>query len=198
MGVPNCRMVHTTIWESEQFISLTLPERLLFIGMITIGDDDGRLKGDPRFLKRMFFYSDRITTSTVKKMCDHLEGVGLITRYTVNGASFIAHPNWKKYQKLRSDRLKLSNIPAPTSNIMLPTDNQTLEPLEAIEVNKSQSKEKTKVNKLRSTQNTEKEIGTKNNSDGRRSPRVLMQLGIDRHEQEKAYKHTIDLSDLRI
>ena len=112
MGLPNCRMVHTQIWESEQFLKQSVPTRLLFIGMITIADDSGRLKGDAHYLKRMFFYRDRVSTASVEKMIQGLEESGLIIRYFVEDTAYIVHPHWRKYQKLRLDRTRISHIPA--------------------------------------------------------------------------------------
>jgi len=110
-------MVHTQIWESEQLLKQSVPARLLYIGMITIADDSGRLRGDARYLKRMFFYVDHISAASVEKMIQDLEKSGLIIRYTAEGTAYIAHPNWRKYQKLRLDRTRISHIPAPPSDI---------------------------------------------------------------------------------
>lgn len=117
MGLPNCRMVHTQIWESEQFLKQSVPTRLLFIGMITIADDSGRLRGDARYLKRMFFYVDHISVASVEKMIKGLEKSGLIIRYVAEGTDYIAHPHWRKFQKLRLDRTRISHIPAPPPDI---------------------------------------------------------------------------------
>jgi len=45
------RMLHKTISTSSQVNKLSLPARLLFTWAIAHADDDGRLRGDPEYIK---------------------------------------------------------------------------------------------------------------------------------------------------
>ena len=93
--------------------------------MITAGDDEGRLRGDAAFFKRVFFFDDHVSVEKLEKMIDRIHESGLILKYKVNDNFYILHPKWKKYQQLRADRSKPSEIPAPPSDIWQPSDTRT-------------------------------------------------------------------------
>jgi hypothetical protein len=122
--VPNKRMLHSKIWESSQFLELNYVGRLLFIGMISLGDDEGRLRGDGWYLKGHIFSRDRVTPKEIEKLRDQIEKKGLIIVYKRETEIFIQHPNWTKYQTLRKDRFRYSEYPSPPSDIWQPSDNQ--------------------------------------------------------------------------
>ena len=122
--IPAKRMLHTKIWYSDQFASLKPIECLLYIGMITLGDDDGRLRGDGRFLGGQIFPFRKISPRQVEKMRDRIAEVGLIVIYSTQKGLCISHPNWNQYQTLRKDRAKPSDIPPPLVANPQPTDNQ--------------------------------------------------------------------------
>ncbi len=111
-------MIHETIFSSVQVSKLTKPARLLYIGMIILGDDSGRLRGSPAFLRsRIFPYDDDIKLKDVENWRNEVIKEKLVDLYSNSLSSnldeFIVHPNWKKYQSLRSDRIKESKIPSP-------------------------------------------------------------------------------------
>jgi len=45
------RMLHNKISKSLQVDSLPVPAQLLFTWMISWADDEGRLKGEPKYIK---------------------------------------------------------------------------------------------------------------------------------------------------
>ena len=47
------RMIDPNIWQSEDFNSLSLMGRLLFIGMFSNADDEGRGIANPVFLRHV-------------------------------------------------------------------------------------------------------------------------------------------------
>jgi len=107
------RMIHDKIWASEQFGYLSQQARLLYIGIITLADDDGRLKGSPHYLRGQIFpYDEDVSASTVEIWRDEIVAQKLITKYEVEGSTFLQHPKWSEYQTLRADRKKVSNIPS--------------------------------------------------------------------------------------
>lgn len=113
MGKTVKRMIHSSIWESDQFVSLNARQRLTYIGLISIADDEGRLRGNPALLKsKIYPMDDGITSGTIESDLQAVEGAGLIIRYSVNGAVFIQHPNWEEYQNIRNDLFKPSKWPA--------------------------------------------------------------------------------------
>ncbi len=118
------RMLHTDIWKSKQVSSLSIQARLLFVGLITLGDDDGRLKGDAALLRSEIFPRDaKVTVQDVTKWLGEIVKIGLVLKYEADGEEYLAHPNWTRYQTLRSDRRKESHIPAPPVGLV-PTVGQ--------------------------------------------------------------------------
>lgn len=122
------RMIHTTIWVSGQVAKLSRDARLLYIGTITIADDDGRLKGSPAYLRSQIFpYDEDVTIGDVRKWLEEILKLKLITKYIVEDEDYLSHPNWSEYQTLRADRRKESHIPSPDGQMATsgqPTDNQ--------------------------------------------------------------------------
>lgn len=112
-------MVHRTIWASGQVAKLSPMARLLFIGLITLGDDDGRLKGSPALIRSQIFpYDDDIKVADVAKMLVEIEAQKLVIGYEVEGEQCYFHPKWEEYQHIREDRRRESNIPAPTLDFL--------------------------------------------------------------------------------
>ena len=121
------RMIHTSLWQNEQFAKLSDKAKLLYIGTITIADDDGRLKGNSLILKGQIFPLDEaVTSDQVRKYINECVKVKLVNYYEVNGQYFLEHPNWQKFQTLRSDRKKDSEIPSfsDITTDSQPYDNQ--------------------------------------------------------------------------
>lgn len=108
------RMVHSSIWASGQVAKLSREGRLLYVGLITLGDDDGRFKGAPALLRSQVYpYDDDVKVADVAKWLKEIEDQKLIVGYEVDGQPYFFHPKWETYQHIREDRRKDSNIPAP-------------------------------------------------------------------------------------
>lgn len=144
-------MMHVCLWDSEQFVSLKFQERLLYIALITYADDYGRFKLDPKFWKRRVFHSDRIGPPTIKQMLDRLQEVGLIASQPTLSCTIGYHPNWDRYQKLRSDRAKTSDFPELEGVTGIPNDipKTSEDKLRKVEVSEEKvSKNKTPKEKM--------------------------------------------------
>lgn len=59
--MPRQRMIRPEIWTDEGFLSLTVPARLMFIGMISGAYDEGHGLATARCLKAYVFPGDDIT-----------------------------------------------------------------------------------------------------------------------------------------
>lgn len=110
-------MMYASLWSNEEFAKLSPNAKLLYLGTITFADDDGRLKGNSAILRSQVFpLQPEITVEEVRKWLNEVVRVGLVTHYKSEDKYFIQHPNWTKYQLLRSDRKKESNLPPPDVN----------------------------------------------------------------------------------
>lgn len=111
------RLITSEIFSNERFGDLPMGARLLFVGMITNADDEGRIKASPRFLKhRVFPYDDEVSTQDVKVWRDQCHELGLVSIYSPNGQDYISLVGWKEHQAIRKDRFKPSRLPQPPDN----------------------------------------------------------------------------------
>lgn len=107
------RTIKPEIWHDEFFASLPYEGRLLWIGLITQADDEGRLRGNPNLLRSMIFPYDTITGKRIETILRRLEQGCLILRYEARGEAFIQLAKWSKHQRI--NRPSESLLPAPPS-----------------------------------------------------------------------------------
>lgn len=92
------RMIDPAFWQSESLMELDYRQRLLFIGLISNADDQGRLKGNPKLVKAMVFPFDDIAADEVEADLNELETVECIAIYRVGSKTCIQVLNWWSYQ----------------------------------------------------------------------------------------------------
>lgn len=86
--------------------------RLLFAGLWTIADKEGRLDDRPKKIKAMLLPFDEADCDVLlQQLNDHK----FIIRYRVNGECYIQISNWKKHQNPHCKEAA-SEIPAPIEN----------------------------------------------------------------------------------
>jgi len=124
-------MIEPEIWRNEKTGSLPDTGRLLFIGIFSSADDDGRLKASPKFLKATIFpYDNDKTDEQIRKLRDLCASLGLIRVYSKNGREYLDIPGWEEHQKIRKDRYNPSKLPSfdeadnQVATIGQPNDNQ--------------------------------------------------------------------------
>jgi hypothetical protein len=105
------RTIKPEITQSESLGKVCRDSRLLFILMITLADDAGRLRGHPLFLARVLFPFDCTSEQQIIDWLEELENAGSITRYEVDGNSYAQLNNWLRHQRI--DRPTPSRLPGP-------------------------------------------------------------------------------------
>jgi hypothetical protein len=111
MGRTRIRTIKPVIWEHEKLGRLSRDERLLFIVLITMADDDGRLRALPRQIIGHGYSHDRISERQVEKWLGSLERNQLITRYGTGREVFLAIRGFRKHQRI--NRYTASVLPSP-------------------------------------------------------------------------------------
>ena len=87
--------------------------RLLFAGLWTIADREGRLEDRPRRIRaEVLPYEECDTDDLLQELADHGP---LILRYSAEGKHYICIPGWGKHQKPHSKEVP-STIPEPTEH----------------------------------------------------------------------------------
>jgi hypothetical protein len=127
----DARMLHLSISKSLQVDSLPLPARLLFTWMIAHADDDGRIKGEPKYIKGSVVPLTNWSTKNIQKYLELMKKIGLIYYWQENDQWFVEFVKWNMYQHIRSDRYKTSDLPSfhksndnQVSTRQQPHDNQ--------------------------------------------------------------------------
>ena len=83
------RMLSPDIWESQSFSSLSDLSKIVFIGLISLADDDGRGKANPAFIKSTLFpYDENRRVAEVKSALSQIARCTSTQFYSVNGNDY--------------------------------------------------------------------------------------------------------------
>ena len=123
------RTLKPELWLSPQVMNLSHPARLLFIGLITQADDDGRGIADARRLKAAIFPGDDVTVAQVTDWLAEVETQELARVY--DGGSHHGRlfdlPSWGEHQKVdhpRGSRYpSFANVRESVANPREPVEN---------------------------------------------------------------------------
>lgn len=106
------RFIHPEIWKDPVFGRMSAEEQILFVGLFSIADDDGRTNADPAYLRSELFAYKECSIETVKALRDSVaEKVPSVHIYHAKGIDLIALLKWKEYQKPKYP--KASKLPPP-------------------------------------------------------------------------------------
>lgn len=105
------RVVKSDIWRNDKIGELDMTGRCFYIGLITLADDAGRVKGNDKYLKASIFpYDDELTPEVINGCKDACKSLKLIQSFSVNGCEVLELTGWMEHQPLRSDRIKPSKL----------------------------------------------------------------------------------------
>lgn len=93
------RMIEPAIWQSESMGRLTIRQRLMFIGMFSNADDQGRLRASAPVIRSLIFPFDDISIAEIEADILAIERENCIMLYCVDGPRYAQVVNWWKYQK---------------------------------------------------------------------------------------------------
>ena len=106
------RMIDPAIWQSEDFSKLSLLARLVFIGMFSLSDDEGKGRAKPVYLKSIIFpYDEDIRVADIDKTLSEIGSKMSVTLYSHNGNRYYKFDHWSKWQRV--DKPQPSNFPNP-------------------------------------------------------------------------------------
>ena len=89
------RNIKPGFFQNEDLVELSFEVRLLFIGLWTIADREGRLEDRPKRIKMEIFPADDIN---VDRALQELHAAGLALRYEIDGHRYIWIPKFKQHQ----------------------------------------------------------------------------------------------------
>ena len=103
------RNIKPALFTNDKLADVEMAGRLLFIGLWTIADREGRLEDRPRRIKIEVLPYDNVD---VDNLLNQLAETGFIVRYSVGGERFIQVTNFAKHQNPHMKE-SASVIPAP-------------------------------------------------------------------------------------
>ncbi len=103
------RTVKPEFWQDELIGSLPMGAQLLYLGLISHADDEGRLRGSPLLIRAQVF--PYRLEAEVEEWLALLAEANRIVRYVVDGQSYIAIPRFTDHQRI--EKPKKSALPVP-------------------------------------------------------------------------------------
>lgn len=111
---PRIRTLKPELWEDEAVGRLGPWERLLYVGLITMADDEGRLRALPGAIAGHVFPYDDVVPPKIRKWLEAINTADLIVLYHRDGTDYLQITGWAKHQKI--NRPQASILPAPSVN----------------------------------------------------------------------------------
>lgn len=109
---PRIRSIKPETWQDEKIGRLSDKGRLLFIGLITLADDEGRFRALPAaVIGHTFPYDEGMTATRVRRLLAELEATGIVVLYECDGVQYGAFRHWRRHQRI--DRPTPSELPPP-------------------------------------------------------------------------------------
>lgn len=99
-------------FRNETLAEVHFGARLLFAGLWTIADREGKLEDRPRRIKADVFPYDSVADDKIHEWLEDLSERGFILRYEVSGKRYISLPSWAKHQNPHHKE-QPSTIPGP-------------------------------------------------------------------------------------
>lgn len=113
MTRPRIRTLKPETWADEKIGALSRDARLLFIGLITMADDDGRFRALSSAICGHVFPYDDDALKRVDRWMAELEDQRLVTRYESGGFTYGSLNGWARHQRI--NRASISELPPPPS-----------------------------------------------------------------------------------
>lgn len=114
MTRPRIRTIKPECWQDEKVGGLTRDARLLWVGLITLADDEGRFRAMPSLIIGHALPYDDDAHRKLPQWERELESAGLVQFYEVDNVRYGAIPHWHDHQKV--NRPNPSKLPAPSAN----------------------------------------------------------------------------------
>lgn len=109
------RNIKPGFFTNDELAECSAYARLLFAGLWTIADKEGRLDDRPKKIKALVLPFDTVDCD---ELLSQLHAKNFITRYSVEGSDYIQINNWKKHQNPHCKE-SASDIP---EQVMQPTE----------------------------------------------------------------------------
>lgn len=98
--MPRQRFIWPSFWDDPDTAKLPADERLFFVGLFSLADDEGRLLGELAWLRSHIWQYHDVALEFVRRVRDNVvKANSNVVLYQVDGVEYIALLKWKEYQK---------------------------------------------------------------------------------------------------
>ena len=108
------RTIKPEFWKSPKVASVPWGARLVFAGLISLSDDEGRFVATPRYVASELFPFDAHPQTAVSKAMSALCAVQLVVTYEHAGVSYGFLPGFTEHQRI--EKPKPSKLPPPPAS----------------------------------------------------------------------------------
>jgi hypothetical protein len=116
------RTIKPEFWTDEKVGELKRDERLLFLGLLNLADDEGVLKATPAFIKgQIFAYDEDLSIADVRTWIEALISKKMLIPFEYNSEKFLLVRTFKAHQKI--NRPTPSKIPKNILESILNADS---------------------------------------------------------------------------
>ena len=106
------RMIDPNFWASEDVSCCSAFARLVFLGLVSNADDEGRGRAKPMYIRSILFpYDEGVQLVDIENALSEIASHLSVRFYSVDGSMYYALEHWHDWQSI--DRPKPSKIPAP-------------------------------------------------------------------------------------
>jgi len=110
-------MIDPNIWQSEDFSKLSTLAKLVFIGLFSNADDEGRGRAKAAYIKSILFpYDEGIRIIDVDKTLSEIASNTSVTFYLHDESEYYSLDNWTKWQ----------TVEKPKASILPPLDEHSV------------------------------------------------------------------------
>src|SRR5690606_21414127 len=115
--MPRIRSIKPEFWEDHRLArDLTREQRLLYIGLWNLADDEGRFAAHPRrVLGALFPYDEDIGPEFVEEALQALARTGRLVLYSIDGERYAQLTKFASHQRI--NRPSKSRIPPPPGGV---------------------------------------------------------------------------------
>jgi hypothetical protein len=96
--MPRNRQIKADFWSDEKIGRLSIPARLMFIGLWNFADDSGVCRGNPMYIKNQIFPYDNMTVKTAQGLLNECSLHGLIKLMECSNEQYLEILNFTKHQ----------------------------------------------------------------------------------------------------
>ena len=121
-NMPRNRQIKADFWSDEKIGRLSIPARLMFIGLWNFSDDSGVCRANPMYIKNQIFPYDAITVKKTHSLLSECSQHGLIRLMEYSNEQYLEIINFTKHQLInRPSKFRYIQDLGNTHNILTDT-----------------------------------------------------------------------------